>query len=218
MVTKAIMVFLGAEFFPLVRFAPGLGFVFTLLACLSLKQWLFQYLPITEGHAMLMQLSTGLSAVYIVTGISGHFVATLYHDDLNPFHTGKHLLSCFGKVRIKTLLHTVEPLACLVVAGFVMFSITHGIGLFMPWWEQFGYTPPTRVGNPLRFLPEGFVGYMDVCALLLPFVSWLGFAYHGKLCDWPQTNAYRQEQRALYEAQAAARGQMTFSTVEEVGG
>jgi len=214
---KLVTLFLGAEFF-CVRFLPGVGFTFALMASFIVNSWLFQHLPVTPGHAMLLQLATGLGMVYFVLGIAWRGSAWVRNEYVSSFHSGGHLLSCFGAMPVKAVLHTVEPLVCFVMAGFAIYSVTGRLGMVMPWWMQMGLAPDMEMPNPWDYLPVWFDSYVDWFALGYVAVAWLGFFCHARLCDWPETEAYYLEQRELYEAQAAARGQMTFSTVEEVGG
>jgi hypothetical protein len=201
MLMKIGTLFLGAEFF-FVRYAPGVGFTFALLVALSLKQWLFQYLPVTEGHAMLLQLATGLNVFYLVFGAACRRIAYQHNQYIDAYHSGAHILSFFGEIPVKAVLHTVEPLACFLVAGLAAFSIIEDIGTVMPWWVQIGIQPEAMLPNPWHYLPVWFDAYVEWCALGYVALAWVGFVCHAKCCDWPETDAYRREQRAIYEAQA----------------
>ncbi len=218
--SRFLVLLLGAEFFPFLRIRPGRGVALIVAASICVKHYFYQFLPLAPFHITVLHYAAFFSLAYAATGLFSGIgrIRWLY---LPAWYTGSPLLSLCGLVSDKTTYFRLEPVAVWLTAWLLMMSASpEAVTAFYPWWFYVGLAPVDELGRIVtaygKHLPQWFSNDALIWGWLLPFMTATGFSLHTRHCDWPASPEYRAKLRAAQEEQALARGELTFSTVEEV--
>jgi len=124
-----------------VRWNFGFRFYLLMLAVLSAKHYVFQFLPVTAAHAHVLQMAfysillTLLWRVFSTTGGLRMLAPRLVY--VRAYHSGHKILRLIGISQKMTLL-VWEPLVSLVFA--VMATRTPVLLRMHPYWHYLGDT------------------------------------------------------------------------------
>jgi hypothetical protein len=173
---RCFLLFGCAEGLLWVRWNFGFRFCLLMLALLSAKHYLFQFLPVTAAHAYVLHAAffsivlTLLWRVFSTAGQLRFLVPTLVY--VRAYHSGHKILRLIGISQKMTLL-VWEPMVTLVFA--VMATRTPILLRMHPYWHYFGDERGTLPPLPPMSFPGWYVAAAPILAWLWPMLAAAAF-------------------------------------------
>lgn len=159
-----------------VRWNFGFRFCLLMLALLSAKHYLFQFLPVTAAHQHVLQTAFFSILLTIVwrfgstTGPLRFLAPRLVY--VRAYHQGHKILRLIGISQKMTLL-VWEPLAALIFA--VMATRTPTLLRMHPYWHYFGGEHAPLPPLPPMSFPDWYTAVAPVIAWLWPVLAAAAF-------------------------------------------